>query len=349
MSDLNLQADDSSNVEYCVDEPRLLADVGGTNARFALETRRGRFDHVRVYQCSGFPGICEAIHRYLQEVAVARVRHAAVAIANPVDGDWVAMTNHGWRFSIDATKQALGLDDLCVVNDFTALAMALPYLRESQLRQIGSGVGRSGGVVGLIGAGTGLGVSGLIPASGQWIPLAGEGGHATFAPSDEREVAVLRYAWKVWPHVSFERLASGPGIAVIYRALKARSDGHDGDLPMEEIVRRALNLDPLCAEVLDCFCGMLGTVAGNLALTLGATGGIYVGGGVVPRLGEFFERSPFRQRYEEKGRFNAYLRNIPTFVITDEYPTFLGVSAILETYLKSGARPGHAGQDRGSI
>lgn len=322
---------------HTFDLPRLLADIGGTNARFAIETRPARFSDVRVYPCDDFPGINDAIVAYLTDVGVERVRHAAVAIANPVDGDWIAMTNHGWQFSIDATKRAMAFDNLCVVNDFTALAMALPLLRKSQFRQVGDGTAHSVGPIGLIGAGTGLGVSGLIPANGQWTPLAGEGGHATFAPADERDVAVLQHAWTVWPHVSFERLVSGPGIEVIYQALNTHIRGDKKGLSTAEIVERALNGDPLCIDVLDCFCGMLGTAAGNLALTLGASGGIYIGGGVVPRLGEYFDRSTFRHRFEGKGRFTTYLRGIPTFVITERYPAFLGVSAILESYLRGGA------------
>jgi glucokinase len=319
---------------YCPEWPRLLADVGGTNARFALEARPGQFEHVSVYPCSEFPGICDAIQAYLRNVDAAHVRHAAVAIANPVDGDLVAMTNHDWRFSIDETRRSLGFETLCVVNDFTALAMALPYLDETQLRQTGGESARPGGIVGLLGAGTGLGVSGLVPTGNSWIPLAAEGGHTTFAPVDERDIDILRYAWTKWPHVSFERLASGPGIEVIYQALTAQVDGNVHSLPTSEIVRRALDQDSLCVDVLERFCAILGTVAGNLALTLGASGGIYIGGGVVPRLGPLFDDSPFRERFEAKGRFAGYLRGIPTFVITAEYPAFLGVAAILENELQ---------------
>lgn len=312
-----------------VDGPRLLADVGGTNARFALETGPGVIGDVHVYPCSGFPGIAEAIRTYLAEVCITRVTHAAIAIANPIDSDLVSMTNCDWRFSIEATRRALGLDTLLVVNDFTALAMALPYLPKAQCRQVGGGAPQQNRAVGLLGAGTGLGVSGLIPAGERWIPLSGEGGHVTFAPFDERDAYILQYAWQTWPHVSFERLAAGPGIEMIYRALAARASHCASGLDTPQIVRRALDGEALCAEVLHCFCGMLGTVAGNLALTLGATGGVYIGGGVVPRLGEFFDYSPFRERFEAKGRFARYLAAIPTFVITAEYPAFLGVSAIL--------------------
>ncbi len=320
------------------DGPRLLADIGGTNARFALETAPGEIASVQVYPCADYPGVAEVIKKYLKDTKIGRVNHAAIAIANPVDGDQVSMTNHDWSFSIEATRRALGFDTLLVVNDFTALAMALPGLTDMQRVQVGGGTRRPNSVIGLLGPGTGMGVSGLIPADDRWIALGSEGGHATFAPADEREDIVLQYARKKWSHVSFERVAAGPGIEVIYRALAGRDKKRvAANVDTIEIVKRALEGEPLAAESVDVFCGILGTFAGNIAVTLGALGGIYIGGGVVPRLGEFFARSSFRKRFEAKGRFEAYLQNVPTYVITAEYPAFLGVSAILAEQLSNRA------------
>ncbi|MDR6422544.1 bifunctional transcriptional regulator/glucokinase [Paraburkholderia phenoliruptrix] len=320
------------------DGPRLLADIGGTNARFALETGPGEIGSVQVYPCAEFPGVADVIRKYLKDTKIGRVNHAAIAIANPVDGDQVSMTNHDWTFSIEATRRALGFDTLLVVNDFTALAMALPGLTDAQRVQVGGGTRRPNSVIGLLGPGTGMGVSGLIPADDRWIALGSEGGHATFAPADEREDIVLHYARKKWSHVSFERVAAGPGLEVIYRALAGRDKKRvAANVDTREIVRRALDGEPLAAESVDVFCGILGTFAGNIAVTLGALGGIYIGGGVVPRLGEFFARSSFRKRFEAKGRFEAYLQNVPTYVITAEYPAFLGVSAILAEQLSNRA------------
>ncbi|MCX4176354.1 MULTISPECIES: bifunctional transcriptional regulator/glucokinase [Paraburkholderia] len=320
------------------DGPRLLADIGGTNARFALEYSPGEIGSVQVYPCADYPGVAEVIKKYLKDTKIGRVNHAAIAIANPVDGDQVSMTNHDWSFSIEATRRALGFDTLLVVNDFTALAMALPGLTDAQRVQVGGGARRPNSVIGLLGPGTGMGVSGLIPADDRWIALGSEGGHATFAPADEREDIVLQYARKKWSHVSFERVAAGPGIEVIYRALAGRDKKRvSANVDTVEIVKRALDGEPLAAESVDVFCGILGTFAGNIAVTLGALGGIYIGGGVVPRLGEFFSRSSFRKRFEAKGRFEAYLQNVPTYVITAEYPAFLGVSAILAEQLSNRA------------
>ncbi|MGH8781316.1 bifunctional transcriptional regulator/glucokinase [Paraburkholderia sp.] len=318
------------------DGPRLLADIGGTNARFALETGPGEIGQVLVYPCADYPGVAEVIKQYLKDAKIGRVNHAAIAIANPVDGDQVSMTNHDWTFSIEATRRALGFDTLLVVNDFTALAMALPGLTDTQRVQVGGGARRQNSVIGLLGPGTGLGVSGLIPADDRWIALGSEGGHASFSPQDEREDVVLQFARKKWPHVSFERVCAGPGMEVIYRALAARDKKRvAATCDTSEVVRRALDGEPLAAEAVDCFCGILGSFAGNVAVTLGALGGIYIGGGVVPRLGEVFVRSPFRERFEAKGRFEAYLQNVPTYVITAEYPAFLGVSAILAEQLSN--------------
>jgi glucokinase len=318
------------------DGPRLLADIGGTNARFALETGPGEIGQVQVYPCADYAGVADVIKKYLKDTKIGRVNHAAIAIANPVDGDQVSMTNHDWTFSIEVTRRALGFDTLLVVNDFTALAMALPGLTDSQRVQVGGGARRPNSVIGLLGPGTGLGVSGLIPADDRWIALGSEGGHATFAPADEREDLVLQYARKKWSHVSFERVAAGPGVEVIYRALAARDKKRvPSNFDTSDVVKRALEGEPLAAESVDVFCGILGTFAGNIAVTLGSLGGIYIGGGVVPRLGELFERSSFRARFEAKGRFEAYLQSVPTYVITAEYPAFLGVSAILAEQLSN--------------
>ena len=306
---------------------RLLADVGGTNARFALETAPLRFEAVAVLACADYPSLGAAIQAYLAGISAQHpgpILHAAIAIANPVDGDQVCMTNHHWSFSTAEMRDQLGLDTLVVVNDFTALAMSLPHLAPDQRVQVGGGIEQSGRTLGLVGPGTGLGVSGLVPAGGRWVALASEGGHASFAPGDAFEDDIVCQLRGRFGHVSAERLLSGPGIELIYKCLTGKALG------ASEITRRAA--DGSCADCvrsIDVFCGALGSVAGNVALTLGATGGVYIGGGIVPRLGALFERSPFRARFEAKGRLSAYVARIPTYLITEQYPAFLGVSAIL--------------------
>lgn len=314
---------------------RLLADIGGTNARFALEIGPQRSIAIAVLACADFSSLRMAILSYLASPAViamaaGRIRHAAIAIANPVEGDVVCMTNHHWSFSIAGLREDLGLDTLLVVNDFSALAMALPHLQPSQRMRIGGGTELAGRTIGLVGPGTGLGVSGIVPAGGRWIALASEGGHVTFAPADELEVEILQQIRRQFGHVSAERLLSGAGLELIYHALSGRPLG------ATEITQRAIEGDcAMSSRTLDCFCSMLGTVAGNVALTLGATGGMYIGGGIVPRFGALFARSPFRARFEDKGRMGAWLARIPTYLITEKYPAFLGVSAMLSEQMAS--------------
>jgi glucokinase len=331
--------------------PRLLADIGGTYARFTLETAPGVFTHTASLLCAEHADFHAAVSAYLAALparAGGPVEHAAVAIANPVEGDEVRMTNYHWQFSIEQMRQRLGLGTLVVVNDFTALAMALPRLAPEQKRQVGGGAARERSVVGVLGAGSGLGVSGLIPLVSDdglgYVALGTEGGHSSFSPRDEREIAILQFALTEYRHVSFERLLSGPGLELIYRALCQRAGCAAVALAAPEITRRALDgTDEVCAETLQAFCAVLGTAAANLAVTLGALGGIYIGGGIVPRLGEYFDRSAFRTRFEDKGRFSDYVKVIPTYVVTAEQATFVGASAILAAQLRTlQAEPGSA-------
>ena len=319
--------------------PRLLADVGGTNARFALELAPGQFEAVKVLACGDHATFADAMRAYLAMPAVVAcgpVSHAAVAIANPVDGDQIRMTNHHWQFSIDAVRREVGLETLLVVNDFYALARSLPHLPEADKVQVGGGSARAGAPLGLLGAGTGLGVSGLIPSGANWIALNSEGGHVGFSPSNELEVQILQFAWREFEHVSAERFLSGAGVELIYRALAHIQGKPVENLTAPEISRRALAGEcALSEQVVEVFCGMLGCVAGNLAVTLGAQCGVYIGGGIVPRLGARFAASCFRSRFEKKGRFAAYLAQVPTYVITAEYPAFLGVSAVLAEKLSA--------------
>ena len=317
------------------DGPRLLADIGATHARFALETAPGVVRSVRVLKCDDYSGILPLLHAYLADHEGVRLNHGAFALANPINGDMIRMTNRDWQFSTDEVRRALGLTTLLIVNDFTALAMSLPNLPASDLVQVGGGKPAANAVIGVLGPGTGLGCSGVIPTLDGFVTLGSEGGHANFAPADEREFAILQYAWQQWSHVSNERLISGPGMEIIYRALALRNGVDTPPLSSPEIISAALDQnDELCLEVLDCFCGMLGGAAANLAVTLGSFGGIFIGGGIVPRLGPWFNTSTFRARFEAKGRFTSYLAEIPTFVIMTPNPAFHGVASILSEHLR---------------
>ncbi len=328
-------AAEANEQEAFADGPRLVADIGATHARLALQIAPRVFRHVAVLKCAQFDGIVQLLRFYLADHADIKLQHAALAIAYPVSGDQVRMTNRAWEFSTDAVRRELGLATLLIVNDFTALAMAIPSLAPMDLMQVGGGAPAPKAVVGVLGPGTGLGVSGVIPTEDGFVTLGSEGGHVNFAPADEREFAILQYAWRVWRHVSNERIISGPGMELIHEALAQRNGVTVAPRSAADIVSGALEQnDALCLEVLECFCGMLGGAAANLAVTLGAFGGIFIGGGIVPRMGEWFAHSPFRARFEAKGRFSTYLSDIPTFVITTHNPAFHGVAAILAEHLR---------------
>jgi glucokinase len=310
--------------------PRLIADIGGTNARFALLDDTQWHDEM-VLACADYPDIVAATEHYLSSVGAAsgpqRPAEAAIAIAGPITGDIVRMTNHAWQFSAAQTRQRLRWRRLILLNDFTALAMAIRHLPPQELEQIGGGRAQPGLPVALLGPGTGLGVSGLIPTGGHWIPLQGEGGHVTLSVMNEREMAVLKQLHQRFSHVSGERVMSGPGLVNLYDALCALGGVVPEVLTPPEVTRRAQEGScRICLEAVSIFCALLGTLAGNLVLTLGALGGAYIGGGIVPGLGPMFASSHFRDRFEDKGRYADYLARVPTYVIRSELPAFVGLA-----------------------
>src|SRR6516165_9090954 len=309
----------------------LVADVGGTNARFGLVSPSGAVLHTRTLAVADHPTFADAITTYLGSRGALPMPHqGAIAIASTITGDRVSMTNHPWSFSISALKSQLGFDRLEVINDFTALALSLPHLAPEHRLKVGGGAPAEGVPLGVLGPGSGLGVSGLIPAGKGWIALAGEGGHSTMAPATDRESAVLDRMRRHFDHVSAERVLSGPGLVNLYNTLSVIDGVPAKSYTAAQITDLAIRVeDPLCVETTTMFCAMLGTIAGNLALTLGARGGVYIGGGIVPRLGQTFVQSPFRQRFEAMGRFQIYLAAIPTFVVTHPLPAFLGCAALL--------------------
>lgn len=309
----------------------LVGDIGATHARFGLVSPDGNVLHSRTFADMDYATIEAALAAFLDERGpLPMPLRGAIAIASPISGDQVAMTNHPWRFSIRELQEQFGFERLDVINDFTALALALPRLRPEDRLAVGGGGGVTGMPIGVLGPGSGLGVSGLMPSKSGWIPLTGEGGHATMAPAGDRESAVLDRMRRHFDHVSAERVLSGPGLVNLYDTLAELDSIPTRGYTAPQITDLAARAeDPLCVETLAIFCAMLGTMAGNLALTLGARGGVYIGGGIVPRLGQTFIDSPFRERFEAKGRFRSYLEAIPTFVVTHPLPAFLGCTALL--------------------
>lgn len=311
---------------------RLIADIGGTNARFAIVEPTGAVRDVRVLSGADFDGLADAYAAYVDGLgADERPTRAAIAVASPVAGDRVEMTNLAWSFSTDETRRALGLERLEVLNDFTAIALAVPWLGADDLVRVGGGEPAEGAAKAILGAGTGLGVSGLVPANGDWTPLVTEGGHATLPAATDREAAVIAFLRREFGHVSAERALSGPGLVNLYRAIGA-IEGRDVDAGIEPADVTERGLAGSCgtsAEALAMFADMLGTVAGNVALTLGALGGVYVAGGIVPRFAERFAESGFRRRFEDKGRFRAYLAPVPVYVVTEALPAFVGLAHVV--------------------
>jgi glucokinase len=312
-------------------EVGLIGDIGATNARFALAKPDGSATHVRLYALNDYPSLADAIDAYLAEES-PRVwpGQAVLAVAAPVTGDRVTLTNHAWTFSIEALRRHLGLGRLRVINDFSANALAIPHLAEGDRIQIGPGSPVRDAPIGLIGPGTGLGVSALVSAPGGPVAIPGEGGHVTVAPANAHESAILDLMRRRYDHVSAERLLSGPGLVNLYNALCETSQAPAAPFTAAQITNPHIwDEDPRTREATTMFCAMLGTMAGNLALTLGARGGIYVAGGIVPRLGSVFAQSEFRARFEAKGRLRGYLAEIPTYVIVRPLPALLGAAALL--------------------
>jgi len=309
----------------------LVGDVGATNARFGLVAPDGAVLHSSNFACADFAEIGDALDAYLAiRGSLPLPRLGALAIAALITGDQIRMTNHPWSFSVAALRDRFGLERLVVINDFTAVALALPRLMAGDRMAVGGGAPVAGRPIGVLGPGSGLGVSGLIPAGSGWVPLAGEGGHVTMAAANEREGAVLELMRHRFDHVSAERCLSGPGLVNLYNSLAALDRVPAAPYTAAQITDPdTAARDPLCREATAMFCAMLGTVAGDLALTLGADGGVYIAGGIVPRLGARFVDSDFRARFEAKGRMNAYVAAVPSYVVTHPLPAFLGCVAAL--------------------
>jgi glucokinase len=306
---------------------RVIGDIGGTYARFAV-AERGKYSELQHLSVSKYATLKDAFVEYLDALPRSiRPARGALAIAGPVSGDEVKLTNHSWSFSIAALKADLSLSSLVVVNDFAATAMSVPYLSDADCYPIGPPQSKTSGPVGVIGPGTGLGVGTLVPDVGRWILLPGEGGHSTLPPATQAESLIVEVLRTHWPHVSAERALSGAGLVNLYHALCSIEGKRPDPLSPADVTDRAMRgNDPTCVKAFEVFCSMLGTVAGDLALTIGATGGIYIAGGILLRFKEAFAASPFRERFEDKGRFQDYLRKIPTHLILEESPALLGLA-----------------------
>lgn len=316
--------------------PRLVADIGGTHARFALVNSAGALLARASSRCREHGSPAEAARAFLATTSAAEApREAAFAVAGPVDGDFLALTNCPWRFSLEATRKELGLDRLVAGNDFQALALALPYLAPEDLEVWREGRPVAGTPLAILGPGTGLGVGAAVPSGDIWTALSTEGGHRDLAATTAREWSVVERLAARFGRVSVERVLSGPGLGLLHGALAEIETAPPGEahesLTAAQVVDRARAGDLLAIEAAALFSGWLGAVAGDLALTLGARGGVFVGGGVPARMGKFFDRGRFLERFADKGRFRGYLEAIPVALLRDpEGATLAGVARLLE-------------------
>ena len=324
----------------------LLADIGGTNARFALADPTAQVplleDSVEEYAVADFPSLGDAASHYMQERcagdAGSDIRRGVFAVAGRVEGDQARITNHPWVISRNRVCAMLGFEQLQLVNDFAAQSMAIPALRASDVVALGGADWRPDNeprdrTYAVIGPGTGLGVGALVVREGHHYPLETEGGHVSFPPGTPEEIAVLERLSAQFGRVSNERLICGPGLVNIHRALSEIAGVDPGPLQPPDITARAAEGDPRCMRTVDVFCAVFGAIAGDLVLTTGAWDGVFLTGGLVPKMLRALQHSGFRQRFEHKGRFSANMARVPSLAVMHPHAGLLGTAVI--------ARHGH--------
>jgi glucokinase len=293
-----------------------------------MVTGAGELSDRQTLDCADFVSPAAAAEFFLTSRQLDdRPWVACFALASPIEADRVEMTNHIWKFSVEETRRQLELDRLEVINDFAALALAAPTLEGKDRRRLKQGEPRVGSPIAILGPGTGLGVSAAIPHRGDWLPLATEGGHRDLAATNEREWQVVEALQRRFGHVSAERVLSGPGLVALYQAILELAGEETLEVDPSEVPSRARR-DPAgpAGEAMALFSGWLGAVAGDLVLTLGARGGVFLAGGIVPRLGEVFDDERFQTRFLAKGRFRSYLEPVPVDLVLSEEAALLGAA-----------------------
>ncbi len=313
----------------------LVADIGGTNARLGLFSGDELSDE-QVYKCADFGSIEELLESYLSSLTAFPTK-AAIAVACVAHGDCIKFTNSSWRFSVAKVAKQFNFIEVKVLNDFAALALSIPFLGSKQLIKLGGGEIIEGNAKAVVGAGTGLGVSGLLPNKNSWIPIQGEGGHVRYGAYDDHEYQLFKILAPNDQYVSAEKLLNGRGLVRLYNA-KAKLNGQPalyGDPP--GIVSQALSgSDSLCVETLTLYCGILGDVAGDIALLLGARGGLYIGGGVVGHIQPFLlSNETFRQRFQDKGAQAKMVEQIPAFIIQEPLAGLYGAAGAADKAFQS--------------
>jgi glucokinase len=314
----------------------LVGDVGGTHARFAVATRVGagrpRISRARVLDAANYRSGEEALRAYLADLSGPRPRVAVIAAAGPIDRGAVSFVNHrGWRFDERRLAELGGFASVRLINDFTAQALAIPALNAGDTRLVGPQVrGLANATRAILGPGTGFGAAALVDDGRGQAVLSGEGGHAAFAPEADIEVEILRRLAKRFERVSVEHLLSGPGLLNLYKTIGDITGAPAPIATPDQVTRAGLAGDGLARAALTRFCAILGSVAGNFALAMGARGGVYVAGGIAPDIIDFLAASDFRRRFETKDRMSDYLRAIPTRVVMQPHAALIGAAALLE-------------------
>ena len=307
----------------------VLGDIGGTNARFAV-LRNGVLSDIKHMKVSEYQQFSDALDTFLKiRSADDPIHHALFGVAGVVEHERCALTNNPWIVDADELRVRFGFSTIHIVNDFEALAWSLPHLTSKDLSLIGGQKAKSVAPMVVIGPGTGLGVAAFVHSDRGDLVLQSEGGHATLPSGSPREDAIIANLRAQFGHVSAERVLSGPGLENLYRVVASLDSQTVPECTAPEITKAALaNYCVVSRTALDTFCGLLGGVAGNLALSFGAQGGVYIAGGITPHLRDYLPQSPFRSRFESKGRLTSYLKSIPTYLVLHDDPAFIGLQSL---------------------
>lgn len=320
----------------------LVADIGGTNGRFGLvefdaeqNRAKGKINYTAERQitlkCANYPDMATMIKACCQEFGVDIPAYACLAIAGPIENGQASMTNLNWKFSVDGLREQLGMQTLHVINDFASLAYAVPFLQNDDLVTLyDSHKSNLDAPIVVMGPGTGFGMAALVPNQNTWKIIPTEGGHASFAPTNEKELDIKAFLLKEQNHVSVENILSGGGLVTLYRAL-AHHHGIEAKpyTPADVSANGLSNQDPICREAVLTFCDVLGEVAGDKALSLGAKGGVVIGGGVTPKLVSLLPESHFLERYKNKGPMTGYVSDISIRLIVNDKAALVGSAAWL--------------------
>ncbi|HEY6529322.1 MAG TPA: glucokinase [Cellvibrionaceae bacterium] len=318
--------------------PSIVADIGGTNARFALVSGKANgqftFSDIQILPAGGYANFSDALRAYIAMLPGLQPKAVCAAIAGPVVGDKVRMTNLNWAFSCKAVAEEFGLSRFIAMNDFAAVAAAAGNIHPEHLINIKPGRADPHGNKAVFGPGTGLGVAGVVNYNGKWLPLPSEGGHVNLAPRDAFEADIIKAAISTYGHVSAEVFISGPGLVHLYQTIAAVQGAAAEAVKPADITKRALaGDDALCLLTLNTFCSFIGSFAGNLALTYGATGGVYMAGGILPRFADFLRASSFSAAFADKGAQKGYVADVPADLIVHPEVAFAGAAAWLEQHL----------------